>query len=73
MTALQDIEKLIACLEPEPVRDNCIAPTPGFLRQDRADRITRASIWSGGSARGREICFLCGAAAIARPRASLLS
>jgi len=73
MTARQDIEKLIACLGPEPVRDNCIPPTPWLLRQDRADRITRASVWPGGFARGREICFLCGAAAIARPRASLLS
>ena len=54
MTARQDIEKLIACLGPEPIRVNSIPPTPWLLRQDRADRITRASVWPGGFARGRE-------------------
>ena len=60
MTVLQDIEKLIARLGPEPVCDSCIAETLGLLPQDHADQIARELAGLNGFERGREICSLCG-------------
>ena len=60
MTVLQDIEKLIVRLAPEPICDDCIDRTLQLAGQDHAEQLARELAGSNGFERGKEICSLCG-------------
>ncbi|TCM12991.1 hypothetical protein EDF56_11615 [Novosphingobium sp. PhB165] len=60
MTALQDIEKLVARLSPEPVCDDCIAQTLGLSPLEHTDQSARELAGTNGFERRKDVCSLCG-------------
>ncbi len=60
MTILQDIEKLVARLAPEPVCDDCITQRLGLSVLHHADVQTRELLGTNGFVRSKDECSLCG-------------
>jgi hypothetical protein len=61
MTILQDIERLVVRLSPQPVCDDCIADTLMLAIRDYASRKSRELAGSHGFERCKDMCTLCGA------------
>lgn len=60
MTILQDVEKLVVRLAPEPVCDACLTDTLGLSVLHHADHAVRELAGSNGFELGKDECSLCG-------------
>lgn len=60
MTRLQDVEKLVARLSPEPVCDPCLSTTLGISGLEHAYYAARELAGTNGYTRSKEACCLCG-------------
>jgi hypothetical protein len=61
MTILNDVERLVMRLAPEPVCDDCIAERLALSVRQHANHKTRELAGSNGFVRSKDICSLCGA------------
>ncbi len=59
-TVLEQVQKFIERLSPEPVCDDCIAERLEFGVQLHANHETRELAGSGGFERRNDACSLCG-------------
>lgn len=60
MTVLDDVERFVSRLSPEPVCDDCIAGKLGLSIRQRANHKTRELAGSNGFERRKDVCSLCG-------------
>lgn len=57
---LDDVEKLVARLSPDPICDGCIAGTLGLGDPHYAGHRARALAGSNGFERRKQVCSMCG-------------
>ncbi len=60
MTALDDVERFVTRLSPEPVCDDCIAEKLNLSVRQHANHKTRGLAGSNGFERRKDVCSLCG-------------
>lgn len=60
MTILDDVERLISRLSPEPLCDDCIAEKQGLSVRQHVNHKTRELAGSNGFERRKDPCSLCG-------------
>ncbi|CAM5418946.1 hypothetical protein ACFSUK_20485 [Sphingobium scionense] len=60
MTILDDVERFVSRLSPEPVCDDCIAEKLGLSVRQHANHKTRELAGSNGFERRKDPCSLCG-------------
>ena len=60
MTILDDVERLVSRLSPEPVCDDCIAERLGLTVRQHANHKTRELAGSNGFERRKHVCSLYG-------------
>lgn len=60
MTILNDVERLVMRLAPEPVCDDCIAERLALSVRQDATKKTHQLAGSNGFVRGKDACSLCG-------------
>jgi len=61
MTVLDDVERFVTRLSPEPVCDDCIAQKLSLNVRQHANRKTNELAGQNGFERRKYICSLCGA------------
>lgn len=59
MTVLEDVEKLIVRISPEPICDDCIAEKLNLSIRQHANHKTRELAGENGYRRSKDICSIC--------------
>ncbi|WP_239025788.1 hypothetical protein [Sphingomonas paeninsulae] len=60
MAVLDDVERFVVRLSPEPVCDDCIAEKLDLSVRQHANHKTRELAGSNGFERRKDVCSLCG-------------